>query len=432
MGSTHPTTVSSPIVSSPLTKVSSLGNTDLPFPTCRRLPCHLDSQGATVFKDGDSHWRQLEVENAHVTGGGIKYPIKNAINCIDDMKVKASILCNQEDNSCTPDALVQFAQFMAAKYPEYDENDENEPCFGSLEYAQTTFVNSLMGAEIANKMGFMKMTLNDAGAWNRQFQSEGIVLSYSSSKVELIHPDLTESQDPLETGYDLDNCDQEGFAYSLTEECILSTLQALKAANDDDGNKKDYCNPSSNLVVVASAGVRNNMLTFLEGTETILKAFTDVFECETGPLAKTIEILSGEKESLFGMKQMEEGDNGITIDANTGYLDFGGSSIQPSFFFDNDNEIHPTINYINKQPEDKKQLNSFLNYGADAVKLRIETLYSTYADYSKVCELGHAQLNFDKCRELLKFIGTGGDLISMESNTDDEEQYLWNSKSNLR
>jgi len=405
------------------------------YPACRREPCHLDSQGASVFvKDGVP--TKLQVEKAYVTGGGIQYPITNAIECQVENQFPEK--CHRDDNkdqsSCTPENLVEFAKFIADQYSSIDP--ENPICGGFIgkedENTQATFVNSLMGAEIATQMGFEKMIFGgDIGAWNLQFPNQ-VVLSFSSTKAELIAP-RAEGDTPIivKSKYkDLQGCDYSDFAYKLDSECINATIVDLRKKVDDttDVANIDYCQKAE-LMVVASAGVRNDMLSFLEGSKSIEDYFITAFDCNESPTQITIEVMSGEKEAFLGMMQMNDtiGDD-IKDDTNiAGYLDFGGSSIQPSFFL-KQNIIYPSPSTdLDKgyTPDERMQLNSFLNFGSDAVAQRLSMLYVAYPDYGNACELGHEKMDFDKCKELLRFIASGGDLsLSGEENQQKSKFHL--------
>merc|ERR1712070_1024578 len=110
--------------------------------------------------------------------------------------------------------------------------------------------------------------------------------------------------------------------------------------------------------------------------------------------------MSGEKEALLGMVEVEKYELNhnvndiVNAEKPSGYLDFGGNSIQPSFFISK-TEVAPTASYED-DTVGKVQLNSFLNYGADAVANRLSLMYQTHG-YEKVCELDASEVNVEDC-----------------------------------
>jgi len=378
---------------------------DLFIPYCTREPCHLDSQGASLFLDDSGQYSKLTVDTAYVTGGGIKYPIINAGGCVDDMNNAGyNTECEQSNGrwNCTSAGLMNFAQFLASDF--FNDQQSSNDCYQkNIDYRQTTFLNSITSALYAELMGFKSMTVLSDGpdSWDHTYG--GLVLSFSSTKVELFN----DTTDLAKASYPDSDCRNTGIYYILDEQCIEGTMKALK--DDYESNVAGGMNPdceNSELSVVASAGARNDIKGFLSSTKE-LNFFMDQFSSVCSEVTDLkVEVVSGEKEASLGMEKMLEAmqDNGINIENEIiGYLDFGGNSVQPSFWLGN-NTIFPS------ELKTEVKLNSFLNYGADAVEYRVSQMYLVFTKYDGVCDIG-PKLNINMCYELIEFISLGGDHV---------------------
>jgi len=375
---------------------------DLFIPYCRREPCHLDSQGASLFLNDSGEYSKLTVDTAYVTGGGITHPILNAGACGNDMiSAGYEAGCTQTNGhwTCTSADLMNFADFLASDF--FDDQKLSNDCYQlNIEYRQTTFLNSITSALYAELMGFQSMTVLSKApdSWDHTYDE--LVLSFSSTKVELFN----KTSDFAKASYPDSDCKNTGIYYILDEQCIKGTMKALK--DDYDLNGSVNCN-NTKLSVVASAGARNDIKDFLSSTKE-LEFFTDEFSfvCSSVVDFELVEVVSGEKEASLGMEKMLEAldDNSINIENEiTGYLDFGGNSVQPSFWLGN-NPIFPS------ELKTEVKLNSFLNYGADAVKYRVSQMYLVFTKYQGVCDIG-PKLNINMCYELIEFISLGGDHV---------------------
>jgi len=380
---------------------------DLFIPYCTREPCHLDSQGASLFLDDSEQYSKLTVDTAYVTGGGITHPILNAGVCIEDMiNAGYNTECEQSNGhwNCTSAGLMNFAEFLASDF--FNDQQSSNDCYQkNIDYRQTTFLNSITSALYAELMGFKSMTVLSDGpdSWDHTY--DGLVLSFSSTKVELFN----ETSDLAKASYPDSDCRNTGIYYILDEQCIKGTMKALKDDYDSNDSRVDPVCDNTELSVVASAGARNDIKGFLSSTKE-LNFFTDVFSsvCSEVSGFKLVEVVSGEKEAFLGMEKMLEALNNNTIDIgneNTGYLDFGGNSVQPSFWLRNN---HHTI--FPSELNTEVKLNSFLNYGADAVKYRVSQMYLVFTKYQGVCDIG-PKLNINMCYELIEFISLGGDHV---------------------
>jgi len=384
---------------------------DLFIPYCTREPCHLDSQGASLFLDDSGEYSKLKVGQAYVTGGGITHPILNAGVCVDDM-INAGYTqqgCLQQkwgpkDWRCTTTDLIDFAEFLASDF--FDDPKPDNECYKrNIDFRQATFLNSITSAHYAELMGFKAMTVLSElpDSWDRSYN--GLVLSFSSTKVELFN----DTSDLAKASYPDSYCKNTGIYYILDEECIKGTMEALKADYDSNNcGGCDNCGHHDTLNVVASAGARNGIKHFLSSTKE-LNFFTDQFSSVCSEVAKLeVEVVSGEKEAFLGMGKMVEAlqartDIPIEWSIPVGYLDFGGNSVQPSFWLGN-NTIFPS------ELKTEVKLNSFLNYGADAVKYRVSQMYLVLTrKYQGVCDIG-PELDIDLCHELIECISLGCDL----------------------
>jgi len=367
-------------------------------PHCEREPCHLNSEEASLYKDTNmGEFSKLTVENAYVTGGGIQYPVVNAIACKEAME-KAGYKNVCEHTYCSYSALRTFAEFVASEYFD-DETNKSEACYTNIiEFRQTTFLNSITSAQYAEIMGFINMFYVEVPSWSRGYAN--LVLAFNSTKVELFHNDTAKNK-ITEIGkvkYNDNFCTNTGLNLILDEDCINATMTDLKASSlfypilGCDGE-------SDTLTVVASSGsgARNGIKEFLTNTETgdfFTKQFT---ECSLDEIK--VEVLSGQKEAKLGMEAMEKFLTPTNI-AVAGYLDFGGNTVQPSFWI-TETEIFPT------EISTDRKLNSFLNFGADAVSYRVSQLYRVFPKYTNVCEIG--SIDFALCIDLIEFIALGGD-----------------------
>jgi len=386
---------------------------------CRREPCHLDSQGANVFKVDGTSFGQLKADNTYVTGGGIEYPIKIASSCsntIQNNDSGASICTDVEEHKqCSKQALLDFAAFMDSEY----SKSQQDSCLDDKDHHQEVLINTLMSVEIADRMYFDNMTfVESVGAWNQTFigSNNDLVLSFSSTKAELIYTEdfqfNSTNFDIIKAKYkDIDQCKESGFAFILNEDCIKAIIENLKENSLRFG--LSYHNIPNNLIVVASAGVRNHMIQFLNGSVDILSDFQKIFTDFDNITQSSVEIVSGEKEAQLGMDQMAAENITYSEAKAYGYLDFGGSSIQPSFWLkDGSMNIYPTNNgeCHTQSGVVPCQLNSFLNYGSQAVQRRLSLLYQKYPHYNNVCHIGVERFNLESCRKLIKYIGSGADL----------------------